>query len=69
MSSPKTCKKGIVSKGELVLDRNLNPIPNKKPSKSIDLKSYLASKSYLTNKLKSLERANGQGTQSLLNDV
>lgn len=67
MSSAKTYKKATVSKGELVLDHNLNPLPNKKSAKSISLKSYLASKSYLTSTLsKSLERATGQGKRPLL---
>ncbi len=67
MSSAKTYKKATVSKGELVLDHNLNPLPNKTSSKSISLKSYLASKSFTLSK--SLERAAGQGKQSLLNDT
>ena len=64
MSTVKTYRKGIVSKGELVFDQNLNPLQNKKTSKSISLQSWIA------NTLpKTLERANAQANQTLIDNA
>ena len=38
----KAYKRVTVTKGELVLDQNLNPLPNGQSAKSISLSSYLA---------------------------
>ena len=53
-----------MSKGELVFDRDLNPLQTKKTSKSISLSTWIA------NTLpKTLERANAQANQNLFDSV
>ena len=64
MSTNKAYRKGIVSKGELVFDRDLNPLQTKKSSKSISLSTWIA------NTLpKNQERANVQSKQNLIDSV
>ena len=64
MSSAKAYRKGIVSKGELVFDRDLNPLQTKKSSKSISLSTWIA------NTLpKTRDRANAQAKQNLIDSV
>lgn len=53
-----------MSKGELVFDRDLNPLQTKKSSKSISLSTWIA------NTLpKNLDRANSQAKQNLIDSV
>ena len=64
MSTAKAYRKGIVSKGELVFDRDLNPLQTKKSSKSISLSTWIA------NTLpKTLDRANAQAKHNLIDSV
>ena len=64
MSNAKAYRKGIVSKGELVFDRDLNPLQTKKSSKSISLSTWIA------NTLpKTLDRANAQAKHNLIDSV
>ena len=64
MSTVKTYRKGLVSRGELVFDQNLNPLQCKKASKTISLKSWIA------NTLpKTLERANAQANQASIDNA
>ena len=61
MSTAKAYRKGIVSKGELVFDRDLNPLETKK---SISLSTWIQ------NTLpKTLDRANTQAKNNLINSV
>lgn len=64
MSTAKTYRKGIVSKGELVFDRDLNPLQTKKSSKSISLSTWI--KNTLP---KTLDRANAQAKHDLIDSV
>jgi len=63
MSTKKPFRKGTVSKGELVFDKNFNPLEEKKVSKTISLQSWIAN-----TRPKMLEYTNGQGNRALVNN-
>jgi hypothetical protein len=60
MSTKKPFRKGTVSKGELVFDKNFNPLEGKRVSKTISLQSWIAN-----TRPKVLEYTNGQGNRVL----
>ena len=64
MSTKKPFRKGTLSKGELVFDKNFNPLEGKKVSKTISLQSWIAN-----TRPKVLEYTNGQGNRALIDDL
>lgn len=56
MSAKKPFRKGTVSKGELVFDKNFNPVDGRKVAKTISLQSWIAN-----TRPKLLEYSDGQG--------